>query len=306
VITARPPGRRATARRWVALRAAAVGGEALGPPVTPPSPRRPSSARVFIALARRYFLAKLRDTAGMAVFLLQPLLLATVLALVFSRPTSGLVFMLSLSAMWFGMSAAVRELIADRAMADRERRVGVPVLAAMGSKALVLSVIVALQCAVFVLLVGAAVGLPGFSMPALVGAAVLTGWTGAATGLLVSAFWRSSAAAVGTIVLLLVPEIAFSGVLMPLSELGPVGAALASVNPERYAFDLALRASEQLSYLRLGDWHERPTSGELFLLGLRPAGEGVPGLAPATLAAVLAGFVVVQLTAALVVQARRR
>ena len=40
-------------------------------------------------------------------------------------PTEAMVFMLALSCLWFGMSASVRELIADQVIFRRERRVGV-------------------------------------------------------------------------------------------------------------------------------------------------------------------------------------
>ena len=60
-------------------------------------------------------------------------------------PTESMIFMMALSCLWFGMSAAVRELISDQVIFRRERRVGVGVLPYVLSKVCVLGVIVAAQ-----------------------------------------------------------------------------------------------------------------------------------------------------------------
>jgi hypothetical protein len=126
-----------------------------------------------------------------------------------------------------------------------------------------------------------------FNPVALLGTAVLTSWTGIGVGLLVSATWRRAEPAVGTIVLLLVPQIAFSGVLMPLDEARTAAQWAASLTPLRYAFHLALRTGDRLEYLKLGEWHQRPVSGELFLMGLRSSGEGSLGWSPGVLGSFL-------------------
>ena len=56
-------------------------------------------------------------------------------------PTESM-FMLALSCLWFGMSAAVRELISDQVIFRRERRVGVGVLPYVLSKVVVLGAMV--------------------------------------------------------------------------------------------------------------------------------------------------------------------
>ena len=56
----------------------------------------------------RYLRVKTRDRTGLAVLAVQPVVLAAVMALVFTVPTTLMLFMLALSCMWFGMSASVR------------------------------------------------------------------------------------------------------------------------------------------------------------------------------------------------------
>lgn len=286
------------AMRWSEMRARVVAAGLLPRRATPAEPAaRPGRLPLLRTLIERYILVKQRDRAGLVVLTLQPLLLAAVMHLVFPRPTASLIFLLTLSALWFGMSAAVRELISDRAIWLRERRVGVGVTAWLGSKIIVLGGLVALQCAVLTVLVfpGSGLGPHGFSPIELIQATALAGWSGLATGLLVSAAWGRSEAAVGTIVLLLVPEIAFSGIMMPLDEVNAVARVISWCNPARYAFHLVLRAGDTLSYLHLGEWHARPVSGELFLMGLRPAGEGSLGIGAYALMAVLTAMIAAQL-----------
>jgi hypothetical protein len=84
----------------------------------------PALWRELVTQTSRYARIKARDRLGAAVLLLQPALLAAVMAVVFPVATAPAVFMMALSSLWFGMSSSVRELIADRAIWRRERRVG--------------------------------------------------------------------------------------------------------------------------------------------------------------------------------------
>lgn len=287
------------AKRWVQMRAAIVEARLLPPLSLPDAPEaRPGRLPLLRTLMERYALVKLRDRAGLSVLILQPLLLAGVMHLVFPRPTAGLIFLLTLSSSWFGMSAAVRELISDRTVWLRERRVGVGVTAWLGSKILVLGVLVALQCIALTALAfpGSGLGGQGYSPIELVQGTILAGWSGLATGLLVSALWGRSEAAVGTIVLLLVPEIAFSGIMTPLDKLGVLARGVSWLNPVRYAYHLMLRAGDHLQYLNpLGEWKMRPVSGELYTMGLRPPEPGSLGLGPFTLMTVLGVMIALQL-----------
>ena len=167
----------------------------------PPQPPPPAIAQLG-TLVQRYARTKARDRTGLWVLAAQPPFLAVVMAVVFPEPTSSMIFMLSLSCMWFGMSGAVRELISDRVVWRRERRVGVHVGAYVGSKLLVLGAIAIVQCSFLAALAWGGFGLGGeygFNPLALMGICSLTGLVGMTLGLLVSAIFSSSEAAVGKI-----------------------------------------------------------------------------------------------------------
>jgi ABC-type multidrug transport system ATPase subunit len=231
-----------------------------------------SRLRQLTTLTSRYFHTRLRDRTGMLVMGLQPPILIAVMAIVFPAPTVELLFMLSLSSLWFGMSASVRELISDRVIWRRERRVGVLVLPYVASKTLVLAVLTGLQA---VLLAGANywlldMGAYGFGAGALIGVSVLTAWLGMMLGLLVSAVWTSSEAAVGTLPLILIPQITFSSILVAIRDMGPVAKGLTWVTFQRYTFDAALKCGDDVAVRNnRGEFVAEPINASLYKLGLK-------------------------------------
>lgn len=266
---------------------------------------RPSVAHQLRTLIGRYALVKTRDATGLLVLGLQPLLIAMVMWIVFPGATTSFIFTLALTALWFGMSAAVRELITDRAIWRRERRVGLSVRAYVSSKVVVLASVAAVQCALLAGLAFVTMGLGdyGFSLPGLTGASMLTGWVGMALGLLVSASWRSSEAAVGTLPLLIIPQIAFATLLVSLRDMGGLAKFLSSLTLQRYAFELAVKSGETLATASRvpGQWNKTPITGPLYEMGLKPAGAEDMGLSVLALCGILTGFGVLFLSAASVI-----
>lgn len=276
-----------------------------GPAATPieVAPRRVSALQQLGTQIRRYTRVKLRDRTGLLVLAAQPPFLALVMAVVFPKPTKSMIFMLTLSCLWFGMSAAVRELISDRVIWARERRVGLGVVPYVGSKVVVLGALAVAQCSFLAGLEWAVFGLGDYGFGALDVAAVasLTGVCGMALGLLVSATFASSEAAVGTLPLLLIPQITFSSLLVGIRDMNAVSRGIAWGDPLRYAFDAMLKAGQKLAEPSriAGKWDDRSITGPLYDLGLKGAGADDIGLTRAALTAAMLGFTAVFLTAAL-------
>lgn len=243
--------------------------------ITSPTAResRPSGFSQFMTLSKRYLKTKLRDRTGMLVIGFQPPFLAGVMAVLFPSPTVEMLFMLSLSALWFGLSASVRELIADRVIWRRERRVGIGVLPYVASKVVVLAAFTGVQALVLTLANYLILGMGGeyaFSFPLLLLTTTLTAWVGMAVGLLVSASWTSSEAAVGTLPLLLIPQIAFSSILLPIKDMGMAAKGFTWITFQRYTFDAAIKCGDQVSRrTRTGDYEAQPINGALYDLGLK-------------------------------------
>ncbi|MFH1467053.1 MAG: ATP-binding cassette domain-containing protein [Pseudomonadota bacterium] len=261
----------------------------------PLKPPRRSILRDLWTQTSRYARTKWRDALGAAVLVLQPPVLAIVMLIVFPEPTAPCIFMLALSALWFGMSAAVRELIADRAIWRRERRIGARLLPYLGSKVGVLGAIIAVQCAYLTafLYFPLHLGAHGFSLPLLAAVMALTGLAGMGLGLLVSASFTSSEAAVGTLPLIIVPQITFSTIMVPLQRMGLIAKAATWVTLQRYALDAAIKCGVKLEVAFQYDksrWDRQSISGTLYDLGLKPANPDDMGLPLWALMAALAGF----------------
>ena len=231
-----------------------------------------SQLRQLRTLTTRYLRTRLRDRTGMLVMGLQPPILIAVMAIVFPAPTVELLFMLSLSSLWFGMSSSVRELISDRVIWRRERRVGVGVLPYVFSKTLILASLTGLQA---ILLAGANylildMGAYGFHAGALIGVSVLTAWLGMTLGMLVSAVWTSSEAAVGTLPLILIPQITFSSILVAIRDMAPLAKGLTWVTFQRYTFDAALKCGDEVAVRNnRGEFTAEPINASLYKLGLK-------------------------------------
>lgn len=274
--------------------------------------RRPGGWAQLATLMRRYAKVKGRDLGGLAVLLAQAPVLAAVMWIVFPLPTREMMFMLSLSCLWFGMSASVRELISDRVIWLRERRIGVRPAPYLWSKTHVLGALVGAQCAGFALLNLALhpilVSEYGTNVLAFVGVSAVTGFVGMALGLFVSAINSSSEGAVGSLPLLLIPQIAFSGVLLSLRRMPLLASELTWWNPARFAYDALLKTGEKLGAPRSRglDWEAMPLSGTLYNLGFKGDGASDLGLSSPQLLSRLALFAALFLLASLALVQRRR
>ena len=118
---------------------------------------------------RRCLTIKIADRWNTAILLAQAPVVALALVLVFggeasrkitveswqqvNTATGVTVFLLGLSALWFGCSNSVREIVGEWAIYQRERMVGLRIPAYVFSKLTVSAVLCLIQCAV---LIGAA------------------------------------------------------------------------------------------------------------------------------------------------------
>ena len=230
-----------------------------------PVKRRPTvtdAARQWKTLAQRYFEVLARDRLNLLILFAQAPIIAVLTYLVVGEkdPRDFAYFVLALVSVWFGTSIAAREIIRERPVYSRERMVNLGILPYIGSKLLVLSVIVGLQCVLLFislkLLLVAGFKMPGiyFGLPQL-GAMVLTSIVGIALGLLVSAIVKTSEMATSLVPLLLIPQILFCGLVgVPKNISRVVGVVM----PATWSFDEMKRLSS-LDVLRGKDEQAQPS-----------------------------------------------
>ncbi len=223
--------------------------------------------RQWATLARRYMEVLGRDKFNLFILLAQAPIVAIMTYLVVGadQPRDFPFFVLALVSVWFGTSVAAREVIRERAVYNRERMVNLGILPYIGSKLLVLSLIVGFQC---ILLFGTLklfdiaglMSLPGYvlGIPQLI-VMIMTGMVGIALGLFVSAVVKTSEMATSLVPLILIPQILFSGLVgVPKGfSVNAIGAFM----PATWAFDEMKRLSGLDTLSKEGSDPDGPNKG---------------------------------------------
>ena len=240
-----------------------------GAPSAPPARHHATvtdAVRQWATLARRSIEVLRRDPFNLLILFGQaPLIgILTYLVVGTKSPRDFPYFTLSLVALWFGTSVAAREIVKERPVFKRERMVNLGLLPFLGSKLLVLSLIVGVQCALLfgtlqlfhhtglMYLPGILYGIPQFAVM------LLTGLVGIALGLLISALVKTSEMATSLVPLVLIPQILFSGLMgVPQNASRIVGLLM----PTTWSFDEMKRLSQLDTLSKEGSDPNGPNRG---------------------------------------------
>ena len=154
-----------------------------------------------------------------------------------------LMFILAAVAVWLGTLNAVREIAKEDAIYRRERMVGLRILPYIGSKLSVLAVLAVVQTALLLIVVAMHIGISaggafGVYIALLCGAAAAI-----AIALAVSAAVSNPDRAIFAAPLIMLPQIFFAGLLVPVASLGFIQ-PLAALVPARWTFEAASRAAD--------------------------------------------------------------
>lgn len=167
-------------------------------------------------LCERYLEIVLSDRGNTFLLLLQAPLIALFTVLTWrdvDHPTDALYYVLALSALWFGTFNACREVVKEGPILDREARLGLKAAPYLLSKVLVLGLLSFVQCLCLCFIVNNSVPLGG--PPVLHFLYLwLTSLGGICLGLLISCFMSNSDKAVGSVVLVLIPQMLFSEMVL--------------------------------------------------------------------------------------------
>lgn len=203
-------------------------------------------------LVRRCLTIKVKDRANTAILLAQAPIIAILVSLVFGKDaaakvttdnwasvanaTSITIFLLALSALWFGCSNSAREIVGEWAIYHRERMVSLKIPSYLASKFAVLGTLCFLQCVILLGILHWGTGLEGTwwtTFPVL----LLSSLLGLAIGLTISVLARTSEVAIALLPLILLPMVILAGVLQPVHKMsGPIK-TVALVMPSRWAFE---------------------------------------------------------------------
>ncbi len=168
-------------------------------------------------LSERYLDLIAADRGNLFLLLAQAPIIAVCIMLVWGDvgdATDTLYYVLALSAVWFGTINSCRELVKERAIFERERRVGLETTAYLLSKVMVLTLLGLIQCFILLLMVSQKINIQGnmFVHYVVLCSASLAG-TG--LGLLISSLVSTVDRAVAAVPILLMPQILFSEMVYP-------------------------------------------------------------------------------------------
>ncbi|MFJ9343276.1 FHA domain-containing protein [Streptomyces sp. NPDC101733] len=248
----------------------------------PAPPKAQSWGSQLSTLVRRYAAALGADRTFLAIMIALPFVMgAMARALAGSALTQetaiNALLILCVGGVLTGAANAVRELVKERAIYQRERAVGLSRSAYLMSKVVVLGAITVAQAVVLTLvaLFGVRLGAPGghgvFLPPLLEITLVvaLLAFTAMMLGLLVSALVRKEEVTMPLLVLLAIVQVVFCGALLPLDGV-PVIGQLAWLVPSRWALG-AMAGTIDLARILPGPLTDDPLfahSGGVWLLNV--------------------------------------
>ncbi|MGB7570004.1 MAG: FHA domain-containing protein [Chitinivibrionales bacterium] len=204
-------------------------------------PRGIAMPRQCMLLIGRYFKITLRDKRNLIIMLLQAPIIAIVLACTF-KPDAGyfsisFYFCLSISAIWMGGMNSVREIAREWPVIDREFRIGLSSIAYIASKIVVFSIMGGLQALVF----GGCIKLlfEDFTFThAIVFLLATACISGTILGLCISAVSKNVNIAISWLPIIFIPQIFFSGILVPFDEMSDAGQVLSHLTVARPIFSM--------------------------------------------------------------------
>jgi ABC-type multidrug transport system ATPase subunit/pSer/pThr/pTyr-binding forkhead associated (FHA) protein len=195
-------------------------------------------------LVLRYWRVLVRDRRNLTLLLAQAPLIALLLMFVYKHDSSYLplsfYFCVSISAIWCGGMNSVREIAREWASFGREYRGGLSAAAYVVSKIVVFGLVAALQAVLF----GACYRLlfPHFSLtPDILVLLAAGSISGSVLGLLISAFSGNVNRAASLLPVFFIPQIFFSGILVPFDRMTAAGDLLSRCTVARPIFSLFKR-----------------------------------------------------------------
>jgi ABC-type multidrug transport system ATPase subunit/pSer/pThr/pTyr-binding forkhead associated (FHA) protein len=182
-----------------------------------PAERKPSLRQLQTLLARQLTL-RLSDWMNVVWMLAPPLVIAALIVLMKETPNEPkLLFMVVFSALWFGCSASVREIVDEQLIYKRERERNLPIPYYLASKLIYLSGLALVQSGIFI----GWMTIWGAQENHFLGAWAIM-WLltleGALIGLVISALSPKPDTALFIFPLALIPQLLLAGLFLPVQQ----------------------------------------------------------------------------------------
>jgi len=219
-----------------------------------------SFARQASALTSRYSKVYLRDRRNMLLLMVQTPLITLLLGLVYKMSISqfpaSFYFCLTVTGIWVGGLDAVREVASELPLLAREAKCGMNRLSYIIARIAAAAALSAAQALLFAVAVVVIFRNMAFSMELLI--LLFTAiFSGNLLGLAVSVCSGGVGRAISTLPIVLIPQIFFSGVIVPFEHMANFGERLSHLTISRPVFGVMKRVF--LLDSKLG-WHDEWTA----------------------------------------------
>jgi len=217
-----------------------------------PQPIPDDPVRQWTVFVARSFAIKKRDIVNSIILLAQAPVIGILVALVLGdkasetptqenwieSTTAGAtaIFMMAMSALWFGASNAVREIVGEWAVYRRERMVNLGIPAYVASKFTILGALCSIQCL-------AILGIVHYSCDLKAGFFIsycfvfTTALIGVGIGLVLSAVAKTSEVAIAALPIILLALFILGGMIQPINRMNKLMQFASVVDPARWAFE---------------------------------------------------------------------
>lgn len=200
---------------------AQAGGGPLGAGVDNTGADRKPGIDQWWTMTQRFMEIKLKDLRNTLILLAQAPIVAMILAFITDSTANDgrTIFIAAVIAMWLGANNAIREIVSETAVYERERLVNLKIPSYVLSKFTILAGIGLIQCFLFMLIMTMVSRFESVDFAMLTLILYLTLLAGAAIGLFFSALVSSTEKAMSILPLILIPQLLLSGFLKPLDDL---------------------------------------------------------------------------------------
>ena len=183
----------------------------------------------------RYIKVKLGNPANIKIILLQPIIIALLVIVTFEAFRSdvvvdpferskfeiaetGLIFLVCLAAVWFGVSLSAKEIVEEKAIYLRERKMRLTPIVYLLSKQIVLGGLLFVQLAIFMGMLLMKYGDDMVFPMETTAFLMILGGASVLYGLALSAFSNSSESVMSILPIALMPQIILSGIVSPVKS----------------------------------------------------------------------------------------
>ena len=175
----------------------------------------------FYWLTMRYFRIKTNDKINSGIMLIQAPIIAILIWLIFDEISSGVLFMIAISAIWLGTQNAAREIVSEQAIYKRERMFNLDIFPYLLSKITVLSFFAFIQSFLFIFILSVGYSDSLVSLNKSTEAFFWMSFISVAStflGLLLSSLVDTTEKAMTIVPLILIPQIMLAGLIAKVSS----------------------------------------------------------------------------------------